>query len=169
VASIACFVIVTWYDIPIYEAEVGSTPKVWLLHHTLIIVLVLCLLRFLFVTYQAALVHGLPYPEIVLNHFFPPNILCVLSDAWLSFHWLFCLIILVMLSWSACINVVCFTMTFVCWSLWPYSLLPPAERRISLSASVHFARRIGCCSGPWMDFKCNVSGYCFLLPRVLHI
>jgi len=29
-ASTACFVIVSKDDIPIYEAEVGSAPKVWL-------------------------------------------------------------------------------------------------------------------------------------------
>jgi hypothetical protein len=29
-ASTACFVIVSKNDIPIYEAEVGSAPKVWL-------------------------------------------------------------------------------------------------------------------------------------------
>jgi hypothetical protein len=28
-ASTACFVIVSKNDIPIYEAEVGSAPKVW--------------------------------------------------------------------------------------------------------------------------------------------
>ena len=57
-------------------------------------------------------------------------------------------------------HVIIVIVNIICGICLLLSAHPLAERRFSLSASVHFACCIGCCSGPCMDYQCNVSGRC---------